>query len=160
MHHGAGAPAAVDHSGVGVWLQNDASARVHLPFCVQDGGMKRIFLLLLLPLAGCGWPDPVIAAAAFSGSAGSVAAIHRTPLDAVYSLVTGKDCSMVRLDQGKTYCRPVEPPPEPPVFCTRSLGAVDCWQDPAALPNRPMGVADGPATLTPEQEANRVRRWP
>ncbi|MFL5254987.1 MAG: hypothetical protein ACJ8AI_19255 [Rhodopila sp.] len=122
--------------------------------------MKRIFLLFLLPLSGCGWPDAAIATVTFSGTAGSVAAIQRTPLDAVYSLVTGKDCSIVRLDQGKTYCRPVEPPPEPPVFCTRSLGRVDCWEDPAALPNRPTGVADGPATLTPQQEANRVRRWP
>jgi hypothetical protein len=101
----------------------------------------------------------LIAAAVIGGSAGSVATIQRTPLDAVYPLVTGKDCSLVRLDQGKTYCRPAEPP-QPPVFCTRSLGVVDCWQDPDGLPNRQAGVADGPATLTPEQEANRVRRWP
>ena len=30
----------------------------------------------------------------------------------------------------------------------------------AALPNRPPQVADGPNVLTPEQEANRTRRWP
>jgi hypothetical protein len=122
--------------------------------------MTRIFLLCLLPLAGCGWSDQSIATAAVGDSAASVATIQRTPLDAVYSLVTGKDCSLVRLGQGKTYCRPVEPPPEAPPFCTRSLGVVDCWQDAASLPGRPRGVADGPATLTPEQEANRVRRWP
>jgi hypothetical protein len=122
--------------------------------------MKRIFLLCLLPLSGCGWLDQLIAAAVIGGSAGSVATIQRTPLDAVYSLVSGKDCSLVRLGQGKTYCRPVEPPPQPPAFCTRSLGVVDCWQDPDGLPSRPAGVADGPATLTPEKEANRVRRWP
>jgi hypothetical protein len=122
--------------------------------------MKRIFLLGLLPLAGCGLPDPVIAGAAGGIGLASVVAIQRTPLDALYSLVTGKDCSVVRMGQGKPYCRPVEPPPEPPRFCTRSLGNVDCWQDPASLPDRPRGVADGPATLTAEQEVNRTRRWP
>ena len=91
---------------------------------------------------------------------GSVATIQRTPADALYSLVTGRDCSVVRLDQGKTYCRPVEPQPEPQPFCTRSLGAVNCWQDPATVPGHPRGLADGPARLTAEQEANRVRTWP
>jgi hypothetical protein len=45
-------------------------------------------------------------------------------------------------------------------YCTRSLGAVDCWrQPPLAMPLQ-RGVADGRATLTPGQEANRTRRWP
>jgi hypothetical protein len=131
---------------------------------MQDGGMKRFFLPWLLawflPLSGCGESAQVVVPVLIGTSIASVATIQRTPLDAVYSLVSGKDCSLVRLDQGKTYCRPVEPPPEAPPFCTRSLGVVDCWQDPPDMPNRPPGVADGPATLTPEQEANRVRRWP
>lgn len=50
--------------------------------------------------------------------------------------------------------------PEPPPYCTRSLGVVDCWADPDTLPNRPPQVADGPAGLTPAQEANRTRGWP
>ena len=41
----------------------------------------------------------------------------------------------MRLDQGKSYCRPIEPPPEPPPYCTRSLGVADCWRDPASLPD-------------------------
>jgi hypothetical protein len=137
-------------------------------FCVHDGGMKRILLLCLLPwllpLSGCGESAQVVVPVLIGTNIASVATIQRTPVDAVYSLVTGKDCSLVRLDQGKTYCRPVEPPPEPPPFCTRSLGVVDCWRNPPDMPNLPpnwpSGVADGPATLTPEQEANRVRRWP
>ena len=62
---------------------------------------------------------------------GSIAVIQRSPFDAVYSVLTGKDCSIVRLDQGKSYCRPVEPPPEPQPYCTRSLAVADCWRDPA-----------------------------
>ena len=79
----------------------------------------KIFLLCLLPLAGCGLPDPLISGAAAGASLASVATIQRTPLDAVYSLLTGKDCSVVWMARGKTYCRPVEPPPETPPFCTR-----------------------------------------
>jgi hypothetical protein len=122
--------------------------------------MKKILLLSLLPLAGCGIDANLGAVIGVAGTVGTVATIQRTPWDAVYSLVTGRDCSMVRLDRGETYCRPVEPPPEPPAFCTRSLAAVNCWQDPATVPGHPQGLADGPAGLTAEQEADRVRRWP
>ena len=52
------------------------------------------------------------------------------------------------------------PPPSPPPFCTHSLGTVDCWSNPAALNGPPArGVADGPQTLTPDQEANRKAWW-
>ncbi len=91
---------------------------------------------------------------------GSIAVIHRSPFDALYSIASGRDCSIVRLDEGKSYCRPIEPPPEPPSYCTRSLGVVDCWRDPAALPDRPREVGDGPRTLTPAQDADRTRGWP
>ena len=97
---------------------------------------------------------------AVGANVGSVAAIQRTPLDAAYSLLTGRDCSVVRLDEGKTYCRPVEPKPAPPEYCTRSLGVVDCWKDPGTVPGHPRGVAEGPSGLTAAQEADRVRTWP
>jgi hypothetical protein len=118
----------------------------------------RILLLVVL-LAGCGSPEQVATVGA-GVTVGSIAVIQRSPLDAVYSAVTGKDCSIVRMEQGKSYCRPVEPPPEAPPYCTRSLGVVDCWRDPASLPDRPPEVADGPSVLTPQQNANRTRRWP
>ncbi|MDR3533207.1 MAG: hypothetical protein P4L90_21950 [Rhodopila sp.] len=122
--------------------------------------MKMILLASFLPLAGCGWSSNLIATAAVGANVGSVATIQRSPADAVYSWWTGRDCSIVRLDEGKSYCRPTEPKPEPPVFCTRSLGTVNCWEDPASVPGSPRPVADGPAGLTTEQEADRVRTWP
>ena len=122
--------------------------------------MKQVLVLVSLPLAACGMSSNLIATVAVGANVGSIATIQRTPTDAVYSLITGRDCSLVRLDQGKTYCRPVEPEPVPPEFCTRSLGTVNCWRDPATVPGDPRGVADGPVTLTAEQEANRVRTWP
>jgi hypothetical protein len=117
--------------------------------------LPALLMLPLLLLAGCEAAEGVAAV-----TVGSVAAIGRTPVDAVYSLVTGKDCSAVRLDQGKTYCRPTEPQPDAPPYCTRSLGVVDCWKDPASMPDLPPEMADGPRALTPEQEANRTRTWP
>lgn len=113
-------------------------------------------LLTLLLLSGCVEGAEAVAAV----TVGSVTIIGRTPIDAAHSLVTGKDCSMVRLDQGKTYCRPIEPPPDPQPYCTRSLAVVDCWMDPAAVPNLGPDVANGPSTLTPAQEADRTRTWP
>ncbi len=114
-------------------------------------------LLILLLLAGC-TPEVVPAAALLS--IGSIAVIQRSPFDALYSVLSGKDCSIVRLDQGKGYCRPVEPPPEPPPYCTRSLAVANCWRDPAHFPNLPPQLADGPQTLTPVQEVDRTSSWP
>jgi hypothetical protein len=80
-------------------------------------------------------------------------------VDAVVSVVGGKDCSVVRWDQGKSYCKPEEPKPDAPPYCTRSLGVVDCWKDPAALLDPPPEVADGARALTPMQEKDRTKGW-
>ncbi len=119
----------------------------------------RCVLILLLLLAGCVTPEQA-ATIGVGVTVGSFAVIQRSPFDALYSILSGKDCSLVRLDQGKSYCRPMEPLPEAPPYCTRSLGVSDCWRDPASLPDQPPQVADGPRTLTPAQEADRTRSWP
>jgi hypothetical protein len=122
--------------------------------------MKTIILACVLGLTGCGISDNLGATIGMGTVVGSIAVIQRSPVDALYSLWTGRDCSVVRLDQGKTYCRPIEPEPEPPPYCTPSLGSVTCWKDPDTVPGHPRGVADGPSRLTAEQEADRLRTWP
>jgi hypothetical protein len=117
-------------------------------------------LLLMFPLGGCEyWAEPPLIGTA--ANAASVAVFGRAVGDLVVSGASGRDCSVVRLEQGKSYCAPVQPPPVPPPLCTRSLGVVDCWSNPEAL-NGPAvhGVADGPSTLTPAQETDRTARWP
>jgi hypothetical protein len=121
--------------------------------------MRRAIWIVLL-LTGCGMTPEGLTTVVGGVGVGSIAVIHRSPFDAVWSVLTGKDCSVVRLDQGKTYCRPVEPPPAPPPYCTRSLGVVDCWVDPSKVPGIGPNVADGPRTLNPQQEADRTRGWP
>jgi hypothetical protein len=111
---------------------------------------------LLLLLAGCG-PDGLGIAAAVSGA--SIPVFHRTPIDMAVSAASGRDCSVVNLDKGEHYCRPREQAPEPPVFCTRSLGVADCWEDPSKLPGHPREIADGPRSLTRDQDQDRARRW-
>lgn len=119
--------------------------------------MRRVLLLLTLLLPAC-QANPVELTTVVGGvTVGSIAVLHRSPFDALWSLATGRDCSVVRLDEGKTWCREPEPPPAPPPYCTRSLGTVDCWADPKGQPPQ---VADGPSTLTPAQEADRTRHWP
>lgn len=120
--------------------------------------MKHILPLLLL-LGGCGATPGQWVAGGLGVGIGSIAVMGRTPVDAVVSLFTGRDCSVVRLEKRQDYCRPEDPPPEEPPFCTRSLGRVDCWKDPAALPGTPMGVADGPVGLTAAQDRDRTKGW-
>ena len=118
-------------------------------------------VLLLLPLLAACHTLPTTPLAVLAGvEAASVVVFGRDVGDIVVSAASGRDCSIVRLDRGKSYCRPLDPPPARPAFCTRSLAGVDCWSNPEALPAHTREVADGPRVLTPEQEARRTRKWP
>lgn len=91
---------------------------------------------------------------------GCVPVFHRTLPDLVYSGVTGRDCSMVRLDRGDSYCRLVDPPLPPQPYCTHSLAGIDCWAQPERMPNLPPQVAELPHEPTAEQNRVRLARWP
>jgi hypothetical protein len=119
-----------------------------------------IALLCLIPLAGCGLGAGGGLGVAAGANVLAITTIHRTIPDAVISLVTGKDCSMVRLDQNKSYCRHPHPLPPPVPYCTQTLGNATCWADPSQLPDHAPQVAAGPYQLSPLQLANRDRSWP
>lgn len=121
--------------------------------------MRRLPALLVLALLAACHPAATPFVALAAADAASIAVFHRDGFDLGYSLVTGRDCSIVRLDQGLRYCKAREPPPRQPAFCTRSLGVVDCYDEPWALPGHPQGVADGPR-LNAAQEEDRTKPWP
>ena len=56
----------------------------------------RCVLILLLLLAGCVTPEQA-ATIGVGVTVGSFAVIQRSPFDALYSILSGKDCSLVRL---------------------------------------------------------------
>lgn len=119
--------------------------------------MRLAILALPLCLAACAnWTEPT--GAFFAADAASVVVFHRGFLDILFSFATGKDCSIVRLDQGKTYCKPPAQVRREP-FCTRSLGYVDCWADPDRLPAPYRPVGDAPEA-TPLQKEWRNAPWP
>lgn len=111
-------------------------------------------LLLLCPLllAGCDGPGLFALGAV---NVASLTLTGRAVPDLVVSGVTGRDCSVARLDRERSYCGPSNDPPPPAPFCTRSLGSVDCWtQAPLASPAH-RGVADAPTPVGGNQG-----RWP
>ncbi len=116
--------------------------------------MLRIMLLVTGLVAGCADPTPIAAIGLADGA--SVAVFGRGMLDIGVSAITGRDCSIVRLDKGQTYCVPTGPPPTER-FCTRTLAAADCWAD-AAQAGR-SGIGDTPAP-TAAQDRYRAARWP
>lgn len=114
--------------------------------------MRPIILLCLTLLAGCDGPG------LFAASAVNVASLTltgRAVPDLVVSGVSGRDCSVARLDRGQSYCGPsnAEPPPAP--FCTRSLGSVDCWTRPPLAVPAQRGAGDAPVPV-----GGDMRRWP
>lgn len=54
----------------------------------------------------------------------------KTLTDHAVSLYTNKDCSTVRSEQGRTYCREDEPNPAPTVQCYPTIGDVTCYAVP------------------------------
>lgn len=119
-------------------------------------------LMVFLLLAGCNGLQapgaPLLAVPAVVEGV-SLVTTQRGVGDNVVSLITGQDCSYVRLAKGQTYCASDPPPPVQPV-CTSSLGKVDCWTTPPAANPPYRNVRDGPYELTAEQERNRTSRWP
>lgn len=108
--------------------------------------MSRLLVVcLLFGLAGCGTerafeqnPAHVASQAAIIGVAldgFSLINTGKTIDDHVISLVTGKDCSIVRASQGGPYCVDI-PPPVPQVavtsYCYKSLASVSCFAAPLA----------------------------
>lgn len=130
--------------------------------------IRRQFAIACLPflslsLGGCGTVEPAadnFASAIGSPAAGlptvvgldvlSVVNTKKTIGDHVLGFVSGQDCSSVRASQHGPYCvEPDQPPPPPPMqrtYCYRSLGAVNCFEQPST--ENLVGVASVPV-LTP-----------
>ncbi len=117
-------------------------------------GPRYVALILTGLVAACGPAGPAwLGAEAFG-----VTVFGRGVVDMGVSALTGRDCSIVRLDRGQTYCAaPDRPATEP--YCTRSLGVADCWTSPALLPAPPPSIADTPGP-SPAQADYRNARWP
>lgn len=94
-------------------------------------------LLLTLSLGGC-WQSFAIGRGV---DAASLMLTGGTTLDLVVSLATGKRCTIVRLEQGRTYCREDEPNPKPAVYCYSTLATPDCYREPlpATAHRQPIG---------------------
>lgn len=116
--------------------------------------MRCALLLLLVALGGCA---PAVGFVATDIA--SVAVFGRGLGDIGVSAITGRDCSVVRLDTGKTYCAPRDDTPPPQPFCTRTIGSVNCWADPYLVPQQQheLGYTPPPSE---DQLRYRSARWP
>ena len=119
--------------------------------------MANIPLLLLavsFGLCGCAVGEALVGV-----EAASVAVFGRDVVDIGVSAISGRDCSVVRLDRKQPYCAPREKLPGPEPFCTRTLANVQCWTDPEHFASTPRTIVDTPE-LTPEQAGQVTARWP
>jgi hypothetical protein len=83
-------------------------------------------VVLCLFLASCGIPATPYAMV----DGAVVITTEKTMADHVVSAASGKDCSLVRLEKGTTYCKEDEVVPHPNLYCYRELGAVTCYDGP------------------------------
>jgi hypothetical protein len=117
--------------------------------------MRWLIPLLAVVLAGCTTAVPAAALLAAEGA--GVVVFGRGIVDIGVSAISGRDCSIVRLDKGQTYCASTDPP-APERFCTRTLAAVDCWADTSVVASSAT-VADTPPASAAQQRYRRAR-WP
>ena len=68
--------------------------------------------------------------ALYVGSAATVVTTDKTITDHAISLISGKDCSTVRTEQGRSFCKEDEVNPEPNVYCFQTIGGIDCYREP------------------------------
>ena len=76
--------------------------------------------------------------------AGTVVTTDKSTVDHAVSFFSGKNCSTVRLEAGRTYCVEDELNPTPAVHCYRTLGEVTCYsrRDPFRNGRGEVGVND------------------
>lgn len=117
--------------------------------------MRVALLLLLAGLCGCEAATGALAGAELA----SVTVLGRGVVDIGVSAVSGRDCSIVRLDRGDTYCAARFPSEQPQPFCTRTLGTATCWENPALLAAPQSELGDTPPP-TEDQLRYRAARWP
>jgi hypothetical protein len=60
----------------------------------------------------------------------SITNTKKSLVDHAVSSAVGEDCSMVNLSQIGQYCREQITVERPPVYCTKTLGGVDCHDKP------------------------------
>lgn len=83
-------------------------------------------------LAGCSGSDVLTPATLLMASAAVVINEDKTPSDLIASSMTGLDCDTIRKSRDKgPLCRPLqEDVIDPPVYCYKTLGKIDCFRTP------------------------------
>lgn len=114
-------------------------------------------VLVLLPLVTAGCASMVGMAAGPTAAIGTTVLSGKTPVDQLYSAVSGKDCSIRRNRQGLTYCVEDEPVLPVRVVCYRTLGDVSCYDHPDPFESRQRAIVeDAGVTLVPFAVPNAI----
>lgn len=79
----------------------------------------------LLLLSACSFVPPVAAVEGIS-----TVGTGKPLSDHVVSYYSGKNCSSVRSNTGRSYCEEDEVNPTPKVWCYKTLGSVSCYDRP------------------------------
>ncbi len=104
-----------------------------------------IGMIAILAIAGC---SVVPVAGPLEG--GSIVLTDKTVTDHIVSFSSGKNCSVIRQNQGLTYCEEDELVPVQSLYCYNTLGSVTCYDRPDPFSGRQKKIGDN--------EHNYIRR--
>ncbi|RVU38784.1 hypothetical protein EOI86_05815 [Hwanghaeella grinnelliae] len=99
--------------------------------CFRRSGAGRIgAVLAILALAGCGGAEPGFLA--LTAATSTVINSDKLPTDFIADAVTGLDCNSIRqsMDKGPLCRAPEQRVIERPVYCYRTLGTINCYDQP------------------------------
>jgi len=111
----------------------------------KDASVWLVVLFVALWVAGCSNTDPNVENVNRVGDSTVFAPFSynvtkKMPWDHLASALTGRDCSMVSLEQSGYYCPPTIEVERPDMYCYKTLAGVDCHAipDPYRNGNRPL----------------------
>lgn len=112
-------------------------------------GFSGAVIAMALLLSGCDFysvlPSTIISTVANIAPIDTavILSTDKTIADHMVSMSSGKDCSTVRREQGRTYCVEDEKTPRPEVVCFKSLGDITCYsKDDPLLPKENQVASD------------------
>lgn len=100
--------------------------------------MPSLFVLFFIIFIGA--CSPYLPIAAYEGA--TAVGSGKTISDHVISFASGKNCSTIRSNTGRTYCEEDEPNPIPKVWCYRTIGKVVCYDRPDPYQGNQLRMGD------------------
>ena len=105
-------------------------------------GLKSAFSAIVIAVGALFMTGCSVLPVAAPIEGGSVILTDKTMTDHIVSFSSGKNCSVIRQNQGLTYCEEDEIAPVQGLYCYQTLGSVTCYDRPDPFNGRQKKIGE------------------